>query len=495
MSTARPTRVLQAAAEIYPLVKTGGLGDVIGALPAALARAGLDVRLLLPGYPAVLDAFQASRRVAVLGPAFGAAGITVRVGRLQGIDLRAYVIDAPYLYARAGHPYLGPDGHDWPDNALRFAALGWVAARIGAGLDRNWRPQIVHGHDWHAALACAYLALEPAACRSVFTIHNLAFQGLFAPDLMPALQLPVHLFTIDGIEFFGRASAMKAGIQYADRITTVSPTYAREIRTREFGCGLEGVLDRRASHLRGILNGVDGAVWNPARDVHLARHYDATRLADKRAVKSALQSELGLHAAPDAPVIGVVSRLTQQKGIDLLLQAAPDLVAAGAQITVLGSGDTAIEEALRALAEAQRGGIAARFGYDEPLAHRIIAGADLIAVPSRFEPCGLTQLYGLRYGTLPLVRRVGGLADTVVDADADALSADRATGFVFNAATVDALRAAARRALALYRDRDHWQQVQRRAMAQDFSWDAAAAHYLDLYRELAPGAEALAVEA
>lgn len=489
MATARPLRVLQAAAEMYPLVKTGGLGDVIGALPPALARAGLDVRLLLPGYPAVLDAFKAARKVAALGAAFGAADITVRVGRLRDVELRAYVIDAPYLYARAGHPYLGPDGRDWPDNALRFAALGWVAARIGAGLDGNWRPQIVHGHDWHAALACAYLALAPAACRSVFTIHNLAFQGLFAPDLMPAMQLPAHLFTIDGIEFFGRASAMKAGIQYADRITTVSPTYAREIRTGEFGCGLEGVLERRAADLRGILNGVDRAVWNPAHDVHLARHYDVTRLADKQAVKAALQGELGLHAAPDAPLIGVVSRLTQQKGIDLLLQAAPDLVAAGAQIAVLGSGDAAIESALRALGEARRGDVAVRFGYDEPLAHRIIAGADLIAVPSRFEPCGLTQLYGLRYGTLPLVRRVGGLADTVVDADADALAADRATGFVFDAATASALRTAAQRAFTLYRDRDRWQQMQRRAMAQDFSWDAAAIHYAELYRELAPGAE------
>lgn len=479
-------QVLQVAAEIYPLVKTGGLGDVIGALPPALARRGLDVRLLLPGYPAILAAFEPARTVIALGPAFGAATLSVQVGVLRGIDVPAYVIDAPALYAREGHPYLGPDGRDWADNALRFGALGWIAAHLGCGdIDRAWQPQIVHVHDWHAALACAYLALNPAApCRSVFTIHNLAFQGLFAADLLPALQLPARLLTYDGIEFFGHGSAMKAGIQYASRITTVSPTYAREIRTHEFGCGLEDALEHRAAHLRGILNGVDDAVWNPARDAHIDHHYDAARLSGKTAAKAALQKEFGLRSAPNAPIIGVISRMTQQKGMDLLLNAAPDLIADGALFALLGSGDSTIENGWRALANAHPASVAARFGYDEPLAHRIIAGADLIAVPSRFEPCGLTQLYGLRYGTLPLVRRVGGLADTVVDADEHTLAADTATGFVFDAATADALRTTARRALALFRERTQWQKVQRRAMAQGFSWEEAARQYDDLYREL-----------
>jgi len=481
-----PLRVLQVGAEVYPLIKTGGLGDVMAALPPALARSGLDVRLLLPGYPAVHSAFKPTRKVATLGPAFGAATLTILFGALNGVDVPAYVIDAPFLYGREGHPYLGPDGHDWSDNALRFGALGWIAAHLGGGdIDRKWQPQIVHAHDWHAALACAYLELNPAApCRSVFTIHNLAFQGLFAPELLPALQLPTHLLAYDGIEFYGQGSAMKAGIQFADAITTVSPTYAHEIRTPEFGCGLEDALEHRAAKLHGILNGVDGAVWNPASDVHIDHHFEPARLAGKRAAKTALQKEFGLSTAPDAPIIAVISRLTQQKGIDLLLQATPELIADGMQFALLGSGDLPIEQGLRALASARPDSFSARFGYDEPLAHRIIAGADLIAVPSRFEPCGLTQLYGLRYGTLPLVRRVGGLADTVVDADDAALAADTATGFSFEAADAEALRGAARRALGLFRNRPLWKRVQQRAMAQNFTWDAAAARYFDLFRDL-----------
>jgi len=483
---AAPIRVLQVGAEIYPLVKTGGLGDVMAALPPALARSGLDVRLLLPGYPAVIAAFKPTRKVATLGPAFGAATLTVLCGALTDVDVPAYVIDAPALYGREGHPYLGPDGHDWSDNALRFGALGWFAAHLGSGdIDRKWQPQIAHCHDWHAALACAYLGLNPAApCRSVFTIHNLAFQGLFDSDLLPALQLPTRVLTYDGIEFHGQGSAMKAGIQYADAITTVSPTYAREILTHEFGCGLEGALGHRADKLRGILNGVDGAVWNPARDVHIDHHYQAAHLSGKSAAKAALQKELGLRSAPEAPIVGLISRLTQQKGIDLLLSVAPDLIADGAQLALLGSGDAPIEQGLRTLARTRPESVAVRFSYDEPLAHRIIAGADVIAVPSRFEPCGLTQLYGLRYGTLPLVRRVGGLADTVVDANDSALATDTATGFCFDTAEAEALRTAARRALALYRNRALWQKVQRRAMAQNFSWDAAAIQYLDLFSQL-----------
>lgn len=483
---AAPLRVLQVAAEIYPLVKTGGLGDVFGALPPAIARQGVDVRLLLPGYPAVHAAFSEERTLATVGATFGAATITVRRGRLRDIDLPAYVIDAPALFDRPGDPYLAADGADWPDNALRFGALGWVAAHIGLGdIDPPWRPHIVHAHDWHAALACAYLALHPAsACRSVYTVHNLAFHGLFAYDLLAELHLPARVFSLDGLEFFGKGSFMKAGIQYADRITTVSPNYAREIQTREFGCGLEGAIAHRAARLRGILNGVDETVWNPAADPAIAQGYDAAHPAGKAACKAALQTELGLAPAADAPLIGLVSRLTQQKGVDLMLSALPSLIADGAQFALLGSGDARIETGLRALTQQHSDRVAVRFGYDEALAHRIIAGADMIAVPSRFEPCGLTQLYGLRYGTLPLVRRVGGLADTVVDATEQALADDTATGFAFDAADAPGLRGAARRALALYRDRPRWQQVMRRAMAQKFSWNEAAEKYVAVYREL-----------
>ena len=486
IAAATPLRVLQAAAEIYPLVKTGGLGDVFGALPPAIARQGVDVRLLLPGYPAIRAAFKEERTLATIGATFGAATIAVRFGQLRDIELPAYVIDAPALFDRPGHPYLAADGTDWPDNALRFGALGWVAAHIGLGdIDPQWQPQIVHAHDWHAALACAYLALHPAsACRSVYTVHNLAFHGLFPHDLLAELHLPARVFSLDGLEFFGKGSFMKAGIQYADRITTVSPTYAREIQTREFGCGLEGAIVHRVDRLRGILNGVDDAVWNPATDQAIAQRYDAGHLAGKAADKDALQKELGLTQTGAAPLIGLISRLTEQKGVDLMLGALPDLITDGAQFALLGRGDAQIETGLRALAQTHPDRVAVRFGYDEALAHRIVAGADLIAVPSRFEPCGLTQLYGLRYGTLPLVRRVGGLADTVVDATRKTIAEDTATGFMFDAADAPSLHAAARRAFALHREPPRWQRLMRRAMAQKFSWDDAAAKYVGVYREL-----------
>lgn len=479
-------RILQVGAEIFPLVKTGGLGDVIGALPQALVRQGLDVRLLLPGYPALRQPLADAQRVCTLGPAFGAASIEILLGRLPGIAVPAYIIDAPSLYERPGNPYVDSQGKEWADNALRFGLLGWVAAHLGLGdIDRNWRPQLVHGHDWHAGLAATYLALHPQpSCRSVFTVHNLAFAGLFERDLLPALLLPQDSFGLDGVEFHSEGSMLKAGLQYADAITTVSPTYAREIRTPEFGSGLEGVIVHRAAHLHGILNGVDYAIWNPATDRHLEVRFDHKRIALKAAAKAALQKQLGLAPDPAALLIGVVSRLTQQKGIDLLLQALPALLAEGAQLALLGSGDAILENGCRALAAAAPSQVAVRFAYDEPLAHRIIGCSDVIAVPSRFEPCGLTQLYALRYGTLPLVRRVGGLADTVTDANDAALAADIATGFVFDSATPAALLQAARRALALHRQPVQWHKLMKRAMAQDFSWDGAAAHYAALYREL-----------
>jgi starch synthase len=491
MPAAASRRVLHVGAEIYPLVKTGGLGDVLGALPAALAENGADVRLLLPGYPAVLQALQESSAIATFGPVFGAASLIVRLGRLNGIAVPAYVIDAPALYDRPGNPYLGSDGHEWPDNPLRFGALSWVAAHLGLGdVDRGWRPQVVHGHDWHAGLACAHLAHHPVpGCRSVFTVHNLAFHGLFDKALLPALLLPAAAFVFDGLEFHGQGSAIKAGLQYADQITTVSPTYAREIQTHEFGCGLETVIAHRRSVLSGILNGVDYAVWNPATDTFLEKHFGATSApetlrAGKTRAKEALQRQLGLETARGRLLIGVVSRLTTQKGIDLLVDVLPQLLPQQVQLALLGSGDTKLESALTALAAAHPGSIAVRLGYDEALAHRIIAGADVIAVPSRFEPCGLTQLYGLRYGTLPLVRSVGGLADTVVDASDSAIAAGKATGFNFTNATASELLGAIRRAGDLYRSPAAWLAVMVRAMAQDFSWTKAAADYSTIYEEL-----------
>jgi starch synthase len=479
-TSAPPPRVLHAAAEIFPLVKTGGLADVVGALPQALAGGGADVRLLLPGLPSILDAVSRPRKVFEGGPLFGAARVTLRLGRFKagakGPDVQAYVIDAPWLYARDGGPYQGPDGKPWDDNLQRFALLGWAAAHLAAGeLDPAWRPDILHAHDWHAALACSYLRAHPGAhARSVFTIHNLAFQGLFAQDDFGLLGLPRRFMQPDGLEFHGWLSFMKGGLVHADRLTTVSPTYAREITTPEFGCGVEGVLRTRAADLSGILNGVDYGHWDPATDAALPARFDAQDLGGKAVCKAALQREFGLDARTDAPLIGIVSRLSEQKGLDLALAALPALRAEGVQLAILGSGDAPLERAFADAAAAHPGQVGVHIGYDETLAHRVIAGADLILVPSRFEPCGLTQLYGMRYGTLPLVRRVGGLADTV----------DDASGFIFEAADASSLIEAARRAVLTLREPARWRAMQQTAMARDHSWSAAAARYLALYRSL-----------
>jgi len=478
-------RILQVASEIYPLVKTGGLGDVVGALPPALAESGADVRLLLPGLAPILDDLQESREVFVCGPAFGAARVSVRRGRLASVGLTGYAIDAPYLYRRPGSPYLGPDGKEWRDNHRRFGLLGWIGAHLAAGeIDAEWRPAVLHAHDWHAGLAPAYIAAHPGpTAATVCTVHNLAFLGVFPLETRAELDLSPAQLTYEGMEFHGQLSFLKAGLAYADRITTVSPTYAQEIRTAEQGCGLDGLLRLRAAQLSGILNGVDTRVWNPATDTLIAQRYDLATLAGKRACKRALQAELGLPSI-DAPLFGIVSRLTHQKGIDLLLDALPELARLDAQLAVLGSGDPALEAALQAAVAEFPTQVAVRIGYDEALSHRLVAGADLILVPSRFEPCGLTQMYGLRYGTLPLVRRCGGLADTVVDASEANRAAGRATGFVFERATGAALAEAIGRAAELYRDAPAWTRAMQVAMAQDVSWDKAAREYMALYREL-----------
>lgn len=481
-------RVLHAAAEIFPLVKTGGLADVLGALPPALASAGADVRVLLPGLPAIADAVLHQKRIAEFGPLFGAGRITLRLGQLPYSHLGAYVIDAPYLYRRPGSPYQSGDGSEWSDNLQRFALLGWIGAHLAAGeLDPGWAPQVLHAHDWHAAMACAYMAAHPGtSAASVFTVHNLAYQGLFPQQEFGQLGLPARFMQSHGVEFHGQLSFMKAGLKYARRVTTVSPSYAAEIATHEFGCGLDGVVRGRGGDVSGILNGVDGAVWDPAGDAALAARYSATDLAGKPRCKAALQRELGLAERPEAPLLGVVSRLTAQKGLDLVLAALPGMLRQGAQLALQGSGDPVLEAAFTAAAFAYPGQVAVRIGYDEPLAHRLIAGADLILVPSRFEPCGLTQLYGLRYGTLPVVRRVGGLADTVVDCALENLADNLATGFVFERFDLADYNAALRRACALFRRPGEWREVQQRAMAQDFGWGAAAAQYAALYRRLLP---------
>jgi starch synthase len=479
-------KILQVSAEIFPLLKTGGLADVAGALPGVLRAAGCDVRALLPGFAPILADLQDATVLAACVTPWGER-VQVRRGVLAALDLKAYVIDAPSCYLRAGTPYEDTQHQPYFDNHLRFALLGWVAAQLANGVDKDWQPGVVHSHDWHAALASAYMAFLPPTGRRVarvFTVHNLAYQGVFPPSYFYDLGLPHEAFGVNGVEFHGQLSFMKAGLYYADHITTVSPTYAREIQTAEQGCGLDGLLRTRSWALSGILNAVDEAIWNPASDPSIATHFDARKPAGKARCKAALQEELGLEVRADALVFGVVSRLTEQKGLHLVLAALDDIIARGGQLVVLGTGDAAIEEAFKAGAARHPQSVSVRIGYDEAFAHRVFAATDITLVPSRFEPCGLTQMYGLKYGSLPLVHGVGGLADTVVDCSLEDLADGKANGFVFKQFTSQALERAVGRAFALYARKSDWNQVRTRAMSQPLGWEVAAVQYVALYQRL-----------
>lgn len=490
-------RVLFVSSECLPYVKTGGLGDVVGALPAALRAEGVDVRVLLPGYPGVLDRLENVKILRDLRGLPGlASGAPARLLSGRGVDGGVvYAVDIPAFYGRKGNPYLGPDGKDWSDNHLRFAALGRVAALIGLDGDGAkgkgkgaWVPDVLHGHDWQAGLAAAHLhfPLWPLAGAkrpgTVFTIHNLAFQGLFPADMVPTLGLSWDGFTPQGYEFHNQLSFLKAGLVYSDQLTTVSPTYATEIQGEIFGFGMDGLLRARADVLHGILNGIDTDAWNPATDAQISAHYDAGSLSTKAANKADIQRAFGLSPDIHAPLFGIVSRLTDQKGIDLVVDAIPHLMSRGGQLAVLGTGTASLEQALAGAARLYPGRIGLVLGYDEALSHRLQAGVDVLMVPSRFEPCGLTQMYALRYGTLPLVSRVGGLADTVTDCTDEAMTNGTATGFSFAPVTVPALINAIDRALALHPQTDRWRGVQRAAMASDVSWAASAREYIATYQ-------------
>jgi len=478
-----PLRVLFVTPEIAPWVKAGGLGDVAQALPAALVREGVDARVLVPAYPALKSAFAQAARAgaftAFTSPAGDLADAQLR--HVEGVPVPLYLLVCDAYFDRPGGPYQSPDNVDWADNHLRFGLLARVASLAATQGFGGWRPDVIHCNDWQSGLAPAYLAGESGAhAASVMTVHNLAYQGLFEQTQLPALGLPGELHAAQALALWGRISFLKAGLLYADALTTVSPTYAREIQTPELGFGLEGLLRERNDVLTGILNGVDTDAWAPARDPFLAARYDAAQLERKAANARALRDELGLAARADAPLIGMVARLVEQKGADLVAAIAPALVGEGAQLAVLGQGEARFEEALRRLAAEHQGAIAVRIGFDEGLAHRIEAGADLFLMPSRFEPCGLNQLYSMRYGTPPVVRRTGGLADSVRDPDEAPLS--EATGFVFDAADPAALLGAVRRALAAFRDSGNWRRLQINGMRADFSWRASARAYIAVYR-------------
>ncbi len=478
-------RVLFVTAEAYPLAKTGGLADVSRALPIALVRRGVDVRLLMPGYPRAYTRIEKPRIVAKLDPILGIADATLVAGKFPDTDLPVWLIDSPTLFRRDGGLYQDEAGRDWPDNALRFAFLSHVAAKLAMQQTRiNWKPDVVHANDWHAGLLPLLLSLEKGPRPStIFTTHNMAFQGNFTSEVLPSIGIPDHCHTTDGTEFYGQVSFLKAGLSYGDRVTTVSPTYAREILTPDFGCGMDGVLRHRNKEFSGILNGIDDALWDPETDIHLPQTYRASDISGKRTCKIALQHELGLPLNADTPVIGFVSRLTHQKMADTILSAVRWIAEQDAQLVVVGEGEPAIEAAMSEIQAQYADRVSVTIGYDEPLAHRLQAGSDILLAPARFEPCGLTQLYALRYGTLPVVRRTGGMADTVVDADAQAIADRTATGFVFDDTSVQGLISALGRALALYREPLTWRRLQLHAMAQDFSWDTSAAKYIDLYSE------------
>lgn len=474
-------RVLSVASEMFPILKTGGLADVVGALPDALSEHGIETATLLPGYPAVLAALGPAEELARFPRLFGGDAI-LRGGSSRG--LRLLVLDAPHLYARPGSPYLAPNGQDWPDNWQRFGGLAEVAAALGRGAAGAFVPDVVHAHDWQAALTAAYLRYgESAGPPCVVTIHNLAFQGNFPASIFTQLGLPDRAFSIDGVEYYGGVSYLKGGLATANAITTVSPTYAEEIKTTEGGMGLDGLLRSRAAVLHGIVNGIDTKVWNPGADPHLPQAYRATSLLRRRANKRAVEERFGLDRS-DGLLISIICRLTWQKGIDLVIEAAEDVLAAGARLAILGAGDPPLEAAITGLVQRYPGRFGSIKALDEGAAHLVQGGSDAILVPSRFEPCGLTQQCALRYGAVPIVSRVGGHVDTVIDANDAATAAGVGTGILFAPVTTVGLRHALRRAAALFADQATWRRLQRQGMAGDYSWTRSAAKYADLYRAM-----------
>ncbi|WP_342627692.1 glycogen synthase GlgA [Nguyenibacter vanlangensis] len=475
-------RVLSVASEMFPFVKTGGLGDVVGSLPVALRAEGVMVTTLLPGYPAVLDALEGPVRVAEFTPL---PDVTVSLldGHAAGHHL--LVIDCPALFRRKGNPYLGPDGADWPDNGLRFATLSRVAATIAQGQVAACLPDLVLAHDWQAGLTAAYTHYDglPAA-PVVHTIHNIAFQGRFPAADLANFGLPPHAFAIDGVEYHGDIGFLKAGLHFATWITTVSPTYAREIQQPEWGMGLDGLLRARSDRLIGILNGIDTDDWNPATDPAVLFPYQVGDIRGRRPNKRAFQAEFGLPQDPDVFLLGLVSRLTGQKGVDILADIAPRILDDRTQLVVVGSGDAAMEQAFARLSRRYPDRLACHIGYSEQLGHRIQASVDGLLIPSRFEPCGLTQLCAARYGCVPIAARVGGLADTIIDANQAAMTSNVATGLLFSPTDGDTLVNAVRRGANLYRDRARWMALQRNAAHYDVSWGHKAHEYAQLFRRV-----------
>ena len=474
-------KVLFATSEAAPLIKTGGLGDVSGALPSALRDIGVDVRVLLPGYRQVTAQLAQYKTLASFNNLPGFPPARLLSGKMaNGVPI--FVLDCPSLYRRDGGIYQDAKGHDWADNPLRFGMLSRIAALLGSSASPlAWHPDLVHCNDWQTGLTPAYLRFEQDGVPSVITIHNMAFQGNFAPETVQELCLPPSCFAIEGVEFYGHMSFLKAGLFYADHITTVSPNYAKEIQQAELGFGMQGLLVKRSADFSGILNGIDTDEWNPATDIYLAKKFSIARMAGKAANKESLQNRLGLNIAPDVPLLGVVSRFTHQKGLDLLLEIVPRLIGLPVQLAILGGGEAKMEELALALPKRYPGRVSVSIGFSEELAHQIEAGADMFIMPSRFEPCGLDQLYSQRYGTPPIVHATGGLVDSVVDCTMETLGEGTASGFVFEGMTAENLFMAIRRAVSLYHDQQKWKILRRNCMVKDFSWKSSAEAYRAVY--------------
>lgn len=479
-------RILIATSEAYPLIKTGGLADVSGSLPAALRKQHADARILIPGYPAVLAKLKNLTRVIKLDLIPQVGSVTLLQGEMPDTGVPVYVVDHAILYQRDGGPYQDHHGQDWIDNPVRFGVLSHVAAVMSSGFSPlEWKPDIVHCNDWQSGLTPAILHyFDTTRAKTVLGIHNLAYQGNFGPEWVKELGLPASSLEIEGLEYYGQMSFLKAGVYYSDAMITVSPTYAQEIQTVEYGCGMQGLLADRHATLHGILNGIDTDEWNPASDHHLGTNYDMDHLEGKAAVKQALQARLGLDVDAEAPLLAVVSRLASQKGLDLVLACARDLVHEGAQLAILGSGDAMLEHGFTQLCLAFPGKVSITVGYNEPLSHQIMAGSDIFLMPSRFEPCGLNQMYGLAYGTPPVVRNTGGLADSVHDTNTTSLKSGAATGFVFEHAKVEDFAACTRRAIKLFKDKKSWKKLQINGMQKDLSWTRSAREYLKIYQSL-----------
>ncbi|HTH99039.1 MAG TPA: glycogen synthase GlgA [Stellaceae bacterium] len=487
ISLSNRIRALFVSSEIYPIAKTGGLADVSAALPRELSRDGdIDLILMMPGYDSAFEVISDLRELCQLeGLPGGSARLLI--GTMPETDLRVVILDQPQSFRRAGGLYVDQNGIEWPDNAIRFAAFCHAAAELAMGrVMPGWRADIVHCNDWHTGLVPVLLHFQQGRRpRTIMTLHNLAFQGNYPADLLPALNLPVGAFSIEGCEYFGQISFLKGAIALADKLTTVSPSYAEEITTPEFGMGMEGVLAHRRADLHGILNGIDGTIWNPETDPDIAQRYSADTLAGRAACKLAVQREWGLVPDVQAPLFVYAARIETQKMADVLLDVMHDLMERERlQVAILGKGARSLELGFAGWPGRAPGRVAVRIGYNEVWAHQLLAGGDILLHGARFEPCGLTPLYAMHYGAVPIVRAVGGLRDSVTDADETALADGSATGFQFAAANAVGLLDAVDRALKLYARPDLWHRLQRAGMCRDFSWRGSAARYRRIYDEL-----------